>query len=254
MRGPQLEANDALNGQGYDVQMEAVNNVLFDYKKSGSRYTTGIETDPEGASQIGFGFHFINNLYLLSPDLSPSLVPEIHAVTKHGVVDRVRVYVAGNIGPNRPTDDLDPWLSVYTDDEDLPIGQAAAELRAQLSDTPLFASSVPITTQTAQHAYELVLAHAGMNTQRDAVDLRIVSDVRARKFGAYLHSQAEVGGWPILDAGTAAPDADRDGMPDEWENAHGLDPNDASDRNTVHDADGYTNLEEYLESRVPPIQ
>jgi hypothetical protein len=253
MRGPQFEANDALNAQGYDVQMEAVNNVLFDYQSSGSRYTTGIETDQDAASEVAFSFHFINNLYLLSPDRSPSKVPEIHAVTKHGVIDQVKVHVAGNIGPNRPTDDLDPWLLVYTDDDDVPVGQADADVLAQLSDVPLFASSVPITKHSAQEAYELVLAHAGMSTKRDAVDLRVVSDVSSRKFGSYLSSQSEVGGWPVLDAGIAAPDTDRDGMPDAWETEQGLDPNDASDRNDDRNADGYTNLEDYLESRVPRI-
>ena len=36
MRGPQFEANDVRQGLGYDIQMEADNNVLFDYERSGS--------------------------------------------------------------------------------------------------------------------------------------------------------------------------------------------------------------------------
>jgi hypothetical protein len=40
-------------------------------------------------------------------------------------------------------------------------------------------------------------------------------------------------------------DTDRDGMPDVWEAANGMNPN-AQDHNDDHDADGYTNLEEYL--------
>jgi hypothetical protein len=46
-------------------------------------------------------------------------------------------------------------------------------------------------------------------------------------------------------------DSDQDGMPDAWESANGLDPNDASDRNDDADGDAYTNLEEYLSSLVP---
>jgi len=34
-------------------------------------------------------------------------------------------------------------------------------------------------------------------------------------------------------------------MPDEWEKAHGLNPNDPSDANKTG-SDGYTNLEKYL--------
>ena len=41
-------------------------------------------------------------------------------------------------------------------------------------------------------------------------------------------------------------------MPDEWETAHKLNPNDAADRNGDADADGYTNLEEYLNSLCEP--
>ena len=41
-------------------------------------------------------------------------------------------------------------------------------------------------------------------------------------------------------------------MPDEWETAHGLNPNNAADRNTL-DASGYTNLEVYINSLVADI-
>jgi hypothetical protein len=54
-------------------------------------------------------------------------------------------------------------------------------------------------------------------------------------------------GFPAYANGTPYPDADHDGMPDDWETANGLDPNDAADRNgTGLSAEGYTNLEVYL--------
>jgi hypothetical protein len=37
-------------------------------------------------------------------------------------------------------------------------------------------------------------------------------------------------------------------MPDAWEKEHGLNPNDPSDHSQDRDGDGYTNLEEYLNS------
>jgi hypothetical protein len=45
-------------------------------------------------------------------------------------------------------------------------------------------------------------------------------------------------------------DSDHDGIPDDWEVAHGLNPHDPSDANKVAGADGYTNLEKYLNSLV----
>ena len=41
-------------------------------------------------------------------------------------------------------------------------------------------------------------------------------------------------------------------MPDTWETAHGLNPNDPSDGPKDRNNDGSANLEEYLNSLVPP--
>ncbi len=105
-------------------------------------------------------------------------------------------------------------------------------------------------TQAAAAAAELVLAQAGASLQRDPVDHRVVSDVRQRK-GNLLNSQEQVGGWPTLRAIPAPRDQDGDGIPDEWEIAHRLNPSDPLDRNQDRDHDGFTNLEQYLNSLVP---
>lgn len=93
---------------------------------------------------------------------------------------------------------------------------------------------------------ERVLTRAGA-WPRDAVDARVIEGVR-RGEGRIIDSQADVGGWPELAAGTPWIDADGDGMPDDWERARGLDPEDATDGPADPDGDGYTNLEDWLHS------
>ena len=104
-------------------------------------------------------------------------------------------------------------------------------------------------TDTAQIAYHKVLKNAGVSKSRDACDDRIVNEVKTGT-GKIPDSQNEVGGWPHLTSVPALADRDKDGMADDWETANGLNPNDAEDRNEDRDSDGFTNLEEYINSLV----
>ena len=57
---------------------------------------------------------------------------------------------------------------------------------------------------------------------------------------------------PNPGAGFAAPgDSDHDGLPNDWEIAHGLNPNDPSDAAADSDADGLSNAQEYLAGTNP---
>jgi len=124
---------------------------------------------------------------------------------------------------------------------------------------------VAVTTHTADKAYEQVLQYVGASLHRDALDEIIVSDVdkgTATFTGSgndqgFINSQEDVKSkiptlWPELKQETAKADTDGDGMPDEWETANGLNPNDATDGNLTDDI-GYTNLENYMNSLVADI-
>jgi pectate lyase len=108
-----------------------------------------------------------------------------------------------------------------------------------------------VITDSAEVALERVLSEAGASKpQRDAVDRRLVQDVRTGK-GKVIRTVAEVGGWPELAPGTAPVDSDQDGMPDAWEKTHGLNPVEAGDSRLDPDNDGYANIEEYLNETDP---
>ena len=106
-----------------------------------------------------------------------------------------------------------------------------------------------VETDDAPMAYERVLNLAGNSLVRDAVDLRVISEVR-NEAGHHIDSQNQVGGWPVLASLTAPADTDQDGIPDAWENDHGLNPADPADGPAIG-AGGYSNLELYLNDIVP---
>ncbi|HEX5553649.1 MAG TPA: pectate lyase [Chitinophagaceae bacterium] len=171
-----------------------------------------------------------------------------------------KFYIAGNYVAGYPDVTVDNWtLGVQKDG----YYRAGELIKAARQDKPF--ACAPVRTQTAGDAYKSVLDSAGaILPKRDAVDRRIVSDARkgvATDEGAtygkinkkgishpsgIIDSQNDVGGYPAYHSSSASSDKDHDGMPDDWETGHHLDPNDATDRNAYTLDKSYTNLEVYL--------
>ena len=133
----------------------------------------------------------------------------------------------------------------------------------------------PVTTHSASLAYDKVLAFAGASLHRDGYDALMISDAQngtasytggngtttpgmidnqSVMIGAYDGTEGDNGeaAWPLLSSLDAPADSDQDGMPDAWESANGLDPNDPDDRNSLTD-EGFTMLEVYMNSLVADI-
>jgi hypothetical protein len=108
----------------------------------------------------------------------------------------------------------------------------------------------------AKQVYDLVLARAGC-WPRDRMTRRTVEEVK-NKSGAWGRNAPlkPTDEWFLegLTPGKASADADGDGMPDAWETAHGLNPNDPADATKVVPAGqskndrhrGYTYVEFYI--------
>lgn len=159
------------------------------------------------------------------------------------------IYIDGNVVRYRDGSEL---LSVYVVDYDSRQYLVNAKFTAPV-----------VTTVPAAEAYDLVLAGAGSTKgldcqgaffwRRDAIDDRVINDVK-NLTGRIIDDPADVGGWLSLEPGTACPDADRDGMPDAWEQRYGFDPNNAADNVLDADGDGYTNVEEFLNGTDPKVK
>jgi len=156
-----------------------------------------------------------------------------------------RIYLADNVLDGFPEAREDNWLLVQ-----LPKQFTEAQRQGVRAQEPF---EVPaVETQSASAALDLVLERAGATSpRRDAVDERIIGNIRAGR-GHIIDSQWEVGGWPEYRCADVPVDSDRDGMPDTWEETAGLDPMDPADANGDADGDGYTNIEEYINSLAQP--
>ena len=214
------------------------NNVVYNWSAGGT---------------ANFADHFVNcisNVFRPGPMSDPARLP---IAMKGSLADLAKGYMSGNVFDEREdltrdnyaALDFKRWLHSGTGYK-----YRGTPSSWKVDVSPVSEYDAP-KTQSAREAYELVLAKAGASVRRDAVDRRVTNDVRNRR-GKLLDSQKEVGGWPRLQSFPAPHDQDRDGMPDSWEKANGLNPIEDDDGNADRNGDGYTNLEEYLNSLCNP--
>jgi pectate lyase len=153
----------------------------------------------------------------------------------------VKYYIKGNVVEASPE---------MTADNSKMFDPVEAEGRKLITLVPKPFDAPKVTTSPAREAYKMVLERVGATAPlRDAVDRRLVSEVTNRT-GSVINSPQQVGGWPAYRNGTPPQDTDNDGIPDDWEKAHGLNPKDPSDASR-QGPDGYTNIEKYLNGIAP---
>jgi hypothetical protein len=223
-------------------------------------------------------FNFINNYYKPGP-ITPKDKPIAYRILKpESGRDAAnaslfgKAYVHGNIVEGFEKVTQDNWAGGVQIEDLADAGNKMKEIRV---DVPFPMAKVTIIP--TKDAYDYVLENAGATLpQRDPVDKRIVEQVKtgkihykeggmtnigskyikrrlpedSYKLGIITHP-SQVGGYPEY-KGKPYKDTDKDGMPDNWEKKNKLDPKSAADASLDRNNDGYTNIEEYLNSVVNP--
>jgi len=227
-------------------------------------------------------YNIINNYYKpgpltnLSEPISYRILKPESGRSKLPYVVFGRAYVTGNIveGNERVTkDNWDGGIQLENKKGDLmTFEESKPYFDAMKVSKPFPMAS--ITLLPTKDAYSYVLANAGaILPKRDPVDTRVIEQVKTGKITykegvklpatQFKHRRlpidsykqgiitdiSQVGGYPEY-KGKPYKDSDNDGMPDEWENKNGLNPKDASDASKDKNNDGYTNIEDYLNSVV----
>lgn len=231
----------------YGGQVDIRNNVVYNWR---DRTTDG------GARRV----QFVNNCYKAGPVSNTSL----HLVSVDGnelnTNDMQMLYASGNMkvaqnGSVLIAANADEWSS----------GKAVCGNKGSNANASTIRSNSPwyesyVNTQSAEDAYKSVIANAGASMPAfDYIDTRYHNEVKngtytytgsKDKLKGIIDSQNDAGGYPNssnFKGGTAPKDTDGDGIPDTWESAHGLNPNNAADGAAVMlSGDDYTNLEMYL--------
>jgi len=203
------------------------NNVLYDWGGSEAGYD---------AIEQPVLFNYVGNY------LKPGAASSDKSVAFRVIGSKTSLYSDGNIFENADKMSSDNKLMFTVANE--------AGTKVFL-DKPVAAPAVK--TLPAANARDAVLASVGAYVPaRDTIDTRIIESFK-RNTGKILDSQDEVGGYQPLKSGKPPLDTDADGMPNEWEKTHGLNPADASDGVKDRDSDGYTNIEEYINGLVASV-
>lgn len=228
--------------------IDFVNNVVYNW--GGNSAYGG-----EGSTKGGGGRHinFVNNYFKPGPATNSKVNTRLvdpwtscPNCEKHpgGSVTAPKIYLTGNTMTSSPDVTADNWKGSSKSKSVAGVDTRWTEGLTSLKNE-----------QTAAEAYETVLAKAGCSLSRDAVDTRIVSEVRNGNYtytgsngakNGLIDTQSDVGGWPELKSAERPKDSDYDFIPDEWETQFGLNPNDPEDARMTTLVTGHTNLDVYL--------
>lgn len=202
-------------------------NVVFNWY-SGPGYTgTGKPAEPERIAM-----NLVGNYFKPGFDTLASQRKLVFTINEGATVD---LFMADNFSEGNP--DAATQLELL-------LIKPGAVLTSRDTPNP---HEPPARSMTAQQAYEAVLATVGATQpKRDDVDGRIIASVRDGT--GRQPSELATDAWPLFRSTAPLLDRDGDGLPDAWEEIHGLNPEDPADANRIIGPDGWTHLELWLNS------
>jgi hypothetical protein len=203
----------------YTAAQGLVSDMLYGREGFDYHHAAGTDLDPASVAR----YNFVNNAYVQGPQTLGAVIFYMRNVTG-------RAYFEGNTVDGQ----LLPQLNLV---------RSAAPDRTFV-DRPF--PSGDVDTVSAEEAYERVLERAGASFYRDAIDARVIEEVRTRT-GFVPDNAMDVGGWVEVTQGEPRTDSNGDGIPDDWLIAQGIDPQGPSRANEV-DESGYTLIERWLNS------
>lgn len=214
--GNYIHYNDDPIGLIFDFR----NNVIYNWNGN----EAGNNEDQNAISQ----YNFVNNYYKAGPNTNKSNAFKDNALY-------IQAYWSGNsMNGNVPSNQ---WSLVSGK------GPTSNTYTKLTTEVPV----APVSTESASSAYNSVLAQVGA-FPRDAIDDRVVNNVKDKK-GKIINSQSEVvSNWPQKQSLKTAvlsinrTDTNRNGIPDWWEKENGV--KNGNHRQIMNS--GYTAIEEYI--------
>ena len=198
----------------------------------------------------GGNYNIINNYFKYGLNTSKSVRYRIVNPGKNETIGFGKWYVNGNYVDEAEDVSGNNWLGIH-------MGNGGTEEDKKTTIVGKAHDAWPMPTQTAEAAYESVLRLVGASYKRDTLDQRIISDVKNRT-GSFIDVQGgfphgtkyemTTNAWPFLRSGSAPADKDNDGIPDDWELKHKLDPADGADASKFSMHKYYSNIEVYINS------
>lgn len=222
-------------------------------------YDETIDTAKSNNSNIDIRNNVVYNWYSASSGIASNSVQFVNNYYKKGEKTQNDILFTlngtGYLSGNKLVDNKDVIIVDYDDENPWKLASEDSFPEGK-SETPLFDERVD--TLSADESYTYVLENAGANVpKRDYIDTRYINEVKngthtygSGEYLGFISSQNDAEGFPdntTFKGGEAPLDTDNDGMPDEWELLHGLNPNDYYDACQVYLSDeGYTNIELYI--------